>query len=102
MRIGPARPSSALAPQSRWYTGDFRFRMKSEVQVLPGPPTIPAGHSAAGAEPGALPGGLGRAGAAPPSPPAPPLALRAPPTRASASATTTHRGRPPSPGTAAT
>src|SRR5215218_7131722 len=48
--------------------------MRSQVQVLAGPPTIVAAHSAAGTEPGALAAGLGRAGAARSSPPAPPLA----------------------------
>jgi hypothetical protein len=38
--------------------------MRSQVQVLAGPPTNPAGQSAAGSEPGALAAGLGRAGAA--------------------------------------
>jgi hypothetical protein len=74
------------------------IRMRSQVQVLAGPPTIVAGHSAAGSEPGRLAAGSGRAGAAPPSPPAPPLAPRGPPARASGSATTTHRGRPPARG----
>jgi hypothetical protein len=41
---------------------------------------------------------LGRAGAARPSPPARPVAPPGPPTRASGSATTTHRGRAPSRG----
>jgi hypothetical protein len=45
-----------------------------------------------------LAAGLGRAGAARPSPPAPPVAPPGPPTRASGSATTTHRGRAPSRG----
>jgi hypothetical protein len=71
--------------------------MRSQVQVLAGPPPIVAGHSAAGSEPGTLVAGLGRAGAARPSPPAPPLAPPGPPTRASGSATTTHRGRAPQP-----
>jgi hypothetical protein len=53
--------------------------MRSQVQVLAGPPPIPAGHSAAGSEPGTLAAGLGRAGAARPSPPARPSALRAHP-----------------------
>src|SRR5215213_9082122 len=35
---GQARLSRGRA---RWYTGDFRFRMRPEVQVLPGPlPTL--------------------------------------------------------------
>jgi hypothetical protein len=42
--------------------------MRSQVQVLAGPPPIPAGQSAVGSEPGALAGCLGRAGAARPSP----------------------------------
>ncbi len=50
--------------------------MRSQVQVLAGPPAIPAGQSAAGREPGALAANLGRAGAARPSPPASPSALR--------------------------
>jgi hypothetical protein len=76
--------------------------MRSQVQVLAGPPPIVAGQSAADTEPGALAAGLGRAGAARPSPPAPPVAPPGPPTRPSGSATTTHRGRPPSPRTPAT
>jgi hypothetical protein len=78
------------------------IRMRSQVQVLAGPPPIVAAHSAAGTEPGAPAAGLGRAGAAPPSPPAPPVAPPGPPTRPSGSATTTHRGRAPSPRTPAT
>jgi hypothetical protein len=73
--------------------GRTLIRMKSEVQLLPGPPPVPAGQSAAG---------LGRAGAARPAPPAHPVAPPGPPTRASGSTTTTHRGRAPSPRTAAT
>jgi hypothetical protein len=76
--------------------------MRSQVQVLAGPPPIVAGHSAAGSEPSWLTAGLGRAGAARPSPPARPVAPPGPPTRASGSATTTHRGRGPSRRTAAT
>jgi hypothetical protein len=78
------------------------IRMRSQVQVLAGPPPIVAGQSAAGSEPVALAAGLGRAGAARPSPPARPVAPPGPPTRPSGSATTTHRGRAPSPRTAAT
>jgi hypothetical protein len=72
--------------------------MRSQVQVLAGPPSITAGHSAGGSEPGALAACLGRAGAARPPPPARPLAPPGPPTRPSGSAATTHRGRAPSPG----
>ena len=71
--------------------------MRSQVQVLAGPPAIPAGQSAVGSELGAFTGCLGRAGAAPPSPPARPSALPGHPP-AAASTTTTHRGRPPSRG----
>jgi hypothetical protein len=78
------------------------IRMRSQVQVLAGPPPNPAGHSVAVSEPGALAAGLGRAGAARPSPPAHPLGPPGPPTRASGSATTTHRGRAPQPRTPAT
>jgi hypothetical protein len=78
------------------------IRMRSQVQVLAGPPPIVAGHSAAGSGPGAPAAGWGRAGAARPSPPAPPVAPPGPPTRALGSATTTQRGQPPSPRTAAT
>jgi hypothetical protein len=78
------------------------IRMRSQVQVLAGPPAIVAGQSAAGSELGALAAGLGRAGAARPSPPARPVAPPGPPTRTSGSATTTHRGRAPSPRTPAT
>src|SRR5918994_45934 len=74
--------------------------MRSQVQVLAGPPPIVAGQSAADTDPGALPAGLARAGAAPPSPPAPPVAPPGPPTRPSGSATTTHRGRAPDAGLA--
>jgi hypothetical protein len=77
------------------------IRMRSQVQVLAGPPPIVAGQSAAGTEPGALAGGLGRAGAARRYPPARPMGPPGPPTRASGLATTTHRGRAPSPRTAA-
>src|SRR5215218_6359204 len=38
MRIGRARPSSALGAAAPVGTGDFCFRMRPEVQVLPGPP----------------------------------------------------------------
>ena len=76
--------------------------MRSQVQVLAGPPPIVAGHSAAGSERSQLAAGLGRAGAARPSPPAPPLAPPGPPTRPSGSATTTQRGQAPSPRTPAT
>jgi hypothetical protein len=69
------------------------IRMRSQVQVLAGPPPIVPGQSAVGSEPGTLAAGLGRAGAARPSPPAPPVVPPGPPTRAAASATTTHRGR---------
>jgi hypothetical protein len=72
--------------------------MRSQVQVLAGPPHIPAGHSAVGSEPGAAAASLGRAGAARLSPSARPSALSGPPTRAAGSTTTTHRGRPPSTG----
>jgi hypothetical protein len=72
--------------------------MRSQVQVLAGPPPIVAGHSAAGTELGALAAGLGRAGAARPSRPARPVAPPGPPTRPSGSATTTHRGRAPARG----
>ena len=71
--------------------------MRSQVQVLAGPPTNPAGHSAAGREPGALAATLGRAGAARPSPPASPSGPPGPPTRAAGLTTTTHRGRHPGP-----
>ena len=73
--------------------------MRSQVQVLAGPPTITPGHSAAGGKPGTLAVSLGRAGAARPSPPAPHRPLRArPPGRPGATATT-HRGHPPIPRT---
>jgi hypothetical protein len=74
------------------------IRMRSQVQVLAGPPPIVAGQSVGGSQPGAFDVGLGRAGAARPSSPAPPVAPPKPPTRASGSATTTHRGRAPSRG----
>ena len=65
------------------------IRMRSQVQVLAGPPPIVAGQSTAGSEPGALAAGLGRAGAARPFPPARPVAPPGPPTRRQA------RRRPP-------
>jgi hypothetical protein len=40
--------------------------MRSQVQVLAGPPPIPAGHSAVGSEPGTPAASLGRVGAARP------------------------------------
>jgi|GEM_PF-6587536 len=55
--------------------------MRSQVQVLAGPPAIVAGHSAAGSEPGTPAVSLGRAGAARPSPPARPSASPARPPR---------------------
>jgi hypothetical protein len=42
------------------------IRMRSQVQVLAGPPPIPAGHSAVDTQPGTPAASLGRAGAAPP------------------------------------
>jgi hypothetical protein len=97
-----------LAPDARQRPGEMPvrtalsprllIRMRSQVQVLAGPPPIVAGHSGPSTEPGALAAGLGRAGAAPPSPLAPPVAPPGPPTRPSGSATTTHRGRVPSRG----
>jgi hypothetical protein len=76
--------------------------MRSQVQVLAGPPTIVAGHSGPSTEPGALAASLGRAGAAHPIPAGTSSGPPGPPTRPSGSATTTHRGRAPSPRTAAT
>jgi hypothetical protein len=81
----------ALSPSSL-------IRMRSQVQVLAGPPPIVAGHSAAGAEPGALPACLGRAGAARPSPPARSVTLPGPSTRTAGATTTTDSSRAPSPG----
>jgi hypothetical protein len=75
--------------------------MRSQVQVLAGPPAIVAGQSAVGSKPGALAGCLGRAGAARPSPPASPSAPPGPSTWAPGASITTHSGRPPIPGTAA-
>jgi hypothetical protein len=72
--------------------------MRSQVQVLAGPPPILAGQSAVGSEPGALAASLGRAGAARPSRRAAHWPLPGPSTGASGSTTTTHRGRTPSPG----
>jgi hypothetical protein len=57
--------------------------MRSQVQVLAGPPPITPGHSAVGSEPRALAASLGRAWAARPPRPARPLARSGPPTRAS-------------------
>jgi hypothetical protein len=72
--------------------------MRSQVQVLAGPPPIVAGHSAPSTEPGALAAGLGRAGAAHPLPAVTSSGPPGPPTRPSGSATTTRRGRVPSRG----
>jgi hypothetical protein len=47
------------------------IRMRSQVQVLAGPPPNPAGHSVAGNRPGMPAASLGRAGAAPRPRPAP-------------------------------
>src|SRR5215217_8284019 len=96
-RVRPAKTPGRTAVSPR-----LLIRMRSQVQVLAGPLPNPAGQSAAGSELGALAAGLGRAGAACPSPPAPPVTPPGPPTRASGSATTTHRGRAPSSRTAAT
>jgi hypothetical protein len=87
-RPGETPVRTALSPR-------YLIRMRSQVQVLAGPPPIAPGQSAVGSEPGAPAASLGRAGAAPPSPPARASALSGPPTQASASATTTHRGRHP-------
>jgi hypothetical protein len=51
----------ALEPHAAYHPGDSRFRMRSQVQVLAGPPTNPAGHghpsgSSALALPAVLPG----------------------------------------------
>jgi hypothetical protein len=56
--------------------------MRSQVQVLAGPPPIPAGHSAATSQPRTLAASLGRAGAAPPIPAGTPSGW--PPCRAAA------------------
>jgi hypothetical protein len=77
------------------------IRMRSQVQVLAGPPAIGAGQSPVGSKPGTLAGCLGRAGAVRPSPPASPSVSPGPSTRATGATTTTHRGRPPVPRTAA-
>jgi hypothetical protein len=95
--VGRSRRLQARSCGNR-LRGRTLIRMRSQVQVLAGPPPIVAGQSTAGSEPGTLTAGLGRAGAARPSPPAPPLAPPGPPTRASGSATTTHRGRAPARG----
>jgi hypothetical protein len=97
-RVCPAELGSPWCGRARCYAGDFRFRMRSQVQVLAGPPPIPPGHSAVGNQPRTPAASLGRAGAAPPPPPARPSVLPDPPTRAAGPTTTTHRGRPPSPG----
>jgi hypothetical protein len=66
--------------------------MRSQVQVLAGPPAIVAGHSAVGSGPGTPTASLGRAGAARPSRRPAPWPLPGPSTGASGSTTTTHRG----------
>jgi hypothetical protein len=86
-RLAPAVPGPVTA----------LIRMRSQVQVLAGPPPIPAGQSAAGSELGAAAAGLGRAGAARPSRRHVQWPPPGPPTPASGTATTTHRGHPPSP-----
>jgi hypothetical protein len=78
------------------------IRMRSQVQVLAGPPAIVAGQSAVGSKPGTLAGCLGRAGAARPSPPARPSAPPGPSTRPAGATTATHRDRAPIPRTAVT
>jgi hypothetical protein len=93
-RPGKTPVRTAVSPR-------YLIRMRSQVQVLAGPPLIVAGQSAAGSGPGAFAVGLGRAGAARPSPPAHPLVPPGPPTRPAGPATTTHRGRAPSPRTPA-
>jgi hypothetical protein len=99
MLVGSGRsPDAAACPP----TVNFRIRMRSQVQVLAGPPAIVAAQSAVGSKPGTLAGCLGRAGAARPSPPARPSAPPGPSTRPAGATTTTHRGRAPIPRTAVT
>jgi hypothetical protein len=69
--------------------------MRSQVQVLAGPPAIPAGHSAVSGEPGAPTASLGRAGAARPSRRHAHRPSRTRPPGAAGPMTTTHRGRHP-------
>src|SRR5918994_7933341 len=52
----PAETQGCIAVSPR-----LLIRMRSQVQVLAGPPPIVAGHSAAASELGALAAGLGRA-----------------------------------------
>jgi hypothetical protein len=92
---GPAPPAITLVRTA--VSPRLLIRMRSQVQVLAGPPAIIAGQSAAGSKPGALAASLGRAGAARPSLPASPSAPPGPPTRAAGLTTTTHRGRHPGP-----
>jgi hypothetical protein len=64
----PAVGRSRRLQARSWGNGPWGrtlIRMRSQVQVLAGPPLIPAGHSAAGSEPRTPAAGLGRAGAAP-------------------------------------
>jgi hypothetical protein len=76
---GGARPAERL--DSTALSRRSLIRMRSQVQVLAGPPHIPAGHSAVGSEPGAAAASLGRAGAAHLSPSARPIGpFRPPPT----------------------
>jgi hypothetical protein len=72
--------------------------MRSQVQVLAGPPPITPGHSAAGGKPGTLAVSLGRAGAARPSRRHPHRPLRPVPRGLPGATATTHRGHPPSRG----
>jgi hypothetical protein len=67
-RPGKTPVRTAVSPR-------YLIRMRSQVQVLAGPPHIPAGHSAVGSEPGAAAASVGRAGAARLSPSARPSAL---------------------------
>ena len=99
--VGRSRRSPVRSCGNR-SRGRTLIRMRSQVQVLAGPPPSSQVRALPAASRGALAASLGRAGAARRSPSARPVAPPGPPTRASGAATTTHRGRVPSPRTAAT
>jgi hypothetical protein len=63
-----ARAQPGKTPLRTALSPRYLIRMRSQVQVLAGPPAIPAGHSVVGSEPAAPAASLGRAGAARPSP----------------------------------
>src|SRR5215207_5962427 len=71
------------------------IRMRSQVQVLAGPPAIVAGHSAVGSKTGTLVAQPGPRWGRTPIPTGKPIGPPGPSTPAAGATTTTHRGRPP-------